>query len=95
MLMIVFGLLFCLPPDPGAAVAAAPIEYKLLTVLATQPDRVVTHQQLLKAVWGPGHSQDTHYVRVHMGNLRKKVEEMPSMPKHLLTEAGIGYRFVH
>lgn len=71
-----------------------PIEYKLLTLLASQPDRVITHQQLLKAVWGPGHTHDTHYVRVHMGNLRKKVEDMPSMPRHLMTEAGIGYRFV-
>lgn len=71
-----------------------PIEYKLLTCLATQPDRVLTHQQLLKTVWGPGHAQDTHYVRVHMANLRKKIEADPSMPKHLLTEAGIGYRFV-
>jgi two-component system KDP operon response regulator KdpE len=71
-----------------------PIEYKLLTFLSGQPDRVITHQQLLKAVWGPGHMHDTHYVRVHMANLRKKVEAEPSMPKHLMTEAGIGYRFV-
>lgn len=78
----------------GQTVHLTPIEYKLLTCLVMQPDRVVTHQQLLKAVWGPGHSQDMHYVRVHMGNLRKKVEAAPSMPKHLLTEAGIGYRFV-
>jgi two-component system, OmpR family, KDP operon response regulator KdpE len=70
-----------------------PIEYRLLTQLASQPDRVVTHRQLLKAVWGPGHTDDTHYVRVHMANLRKKVEDNPSMPQHLLTEAGIGYRF--
>ena len=70
-----------------------PIEYRLLTTLAAQPDRVVTHQQLLKAVWGPGHAEDTHYVRVHMANLRKKLEDDPSMPRHLLTEAGIGYRF--
>jgi len=78
----------------GEALHLTPIEYKLLTHLATQPDRVITHQQLLKAVWGPGHAQDTHYVRVHMANLRKKVEANPSMPAHLLTEAGIGYRFV-
>ena len=77
----------------GDLLHLTPIEYKLLTHLATQPDRVVTHQQLLKAVWGPGHAEDTHYVRVHMGNLRKKVERDPSMPQHLLTEAGIGYRF--
>jgi two-component system KDP operon response regulator KdpE len=77
----------------GERLHLTPIEYKLLTHLATQPDRVVTHQQLLKAVWGPGHTQDTHYVRVHMGNLRKKIEQDPSMPRHLLTETGIGYRF--
>ncbi len=78
----------------GQELHLTPIEYKLLTHLATQPDRVITHQQLLKAVWGPGHAEDTHYVRVHMANLRKKVEANPSMPVHLLTEAGIGYRFV-
>ena len=77
----------------GEALHLTPIEYRLLTHLATQPDRVVTHRQLLEAVWGPGHAEDTHYVRVHMGNLRKKVERDPSMPAHLLTEAGIGYRF--
>jgi len=78
----------------GEPLHLTPIEYKLLTHLASQPDRVITHQQLLKAVWGPGHAADTHYVRVHMANLRKKVEARPSMPAHLLTEAGIGYRFV-
>jgi two-component system KDP operon response regulator KdpE len=77
----------------GEPLHLTPIEYRLLTHLAAQPDRVVTHQQLLKAVWGPGHAEDTHYVRVHMANLRKKVEDDPSMPRHLLTEAGIGYRF--
>ena len=71
-----------------------PIEYKLLTYLASQPDRVITHRQLLKSFWGPGHTEDTHYVRVHMGNLRKKIETNPSMPQHLLTETGVGYRFV-
>ena len=76
------------------ALHLTPIEYKLLTHLASQPDRVITHQQLLKAVWGPGHAEDTHYVRVHMANLRMKVEDNASMPRHLLTEAGVGYRFV-
>jgi two-component system, OmpR family, KDP operon response regulator KdpE len=78
----------------GETIHLTPIEYKLLTHLARQPDRVVTHHQLLKAVWGPGHDEDMHYVRVHMANLRKKVELDPSKPQHLLTEAGIGYRFV-
>jgi len=78
----------------GEQVHLTPIEYKLLTFLAGQPDRVITHSQLLKAVWGPGHGEDTHYVRVHMANLRKKVEANPSMPRHLLTEVGVGYRFI-
>jgi two-component system KDP operon response regulator KdpE len=78
----------------GEALHLTPIEYKLLTHLASQPDRVITHAQLLKAVWGPGHLEDLHYVRVHMANLRKKIEAQPSMPRHLITETGIGYRFV-
>ena len=78
----------------GEALHLTPIEYRLLTHLSAQPDRVVTHRQLLKAVWGPGHAEDTHYVRVHMANLRKKIEADASMPRHLLTETGIGYRFV-
>ena len=78
----------------GEPLHLTPIEYRLLTHLAAQPDRVITHQQLLKAVWGPGHAEDTHYVRVHMANLRKKIEADPSLPRHLVTEAGIGYRFV-
>ncbi len=78
----------------GEPVHLTPIEYRILTFLASQPDRVVTHQQLLKAVWGPGHTEDMHYIRVHMANLRKKVEKNAFMPKHLVTEAGIGYRFV-
>lgn len=78
----------------GEALRLTPIEYKLLTHLASQPDRVITHAQLLKAVWGPGHLEDSHYVRVHMANLRKKIEAQPSMPRHLVTETGIGYRFV-
>ncbi|MEK8031452.1 two-component system response regulator KdpE [Ideonella sp. DXS29W] len=78
----------------GQPLHLTPIEYRLLTHLAAQPDRVITHRQLLQAVWGPGHAEDTHYVRVHMANLRKKVEADASMPRHLVTEAGIGYRFV-
>jgi two-component system KDP operon response regulator KdpE len=76
----------------GVPLHLTPIEYKLLTCLASQPDRVLTHQQLLKAVWGPGHAQDTHYVRVHMANLRKKIEADPNRPQWLVTEAGVGYR---
>lgn len=77
----------------GTSVHLTPIEYRLLTYLASHPDRVLTHRQLLQAVWGPGHVEHTHYVRVHMANLRKKIEVDASRPKHLLTEAGVGYRF--
>jgi two-component system KDP operon response regulator KdpE len=69
-----------------------PIEYRLLQELASAPGRVLTHQHLLKAVWGPGHAQDVHYVRVHMANLRKKLEADPNRPQWLVTEAGVGYR---
>ncbi len=78
----------------GEPLHLTPIEYRLLAHLASQPERVLTHRQLLLAVWGPGHTEDTHYVRVHMANLRKKIEVDPARPRHLLTEAGIGYRFV-
>ena len=78
----------------GQTLHLTPIEYRLLLLLAAQPDRVLTHRQLLKEVWGPGHAEDVHYVRVHMGNLRKKVEPDPARPRWLRTEAGVGYRFV-
>jgi two-component system KDP operon response regulator KdpE len=78
----------------GTALHLTPIEYRLLTHLASHPNRVLTHPQLLKAVWGPSHSQDTHYVRIYMGHLRAKLEVDPSRPQHLITELGVGYRFV-
>jgi len=78
----------------GAALHLTPIEYRLLAHLAAHPDRVLTHPQLLKAVWGPSHAQDTHYVRIYMGHLRAKLEADPSQPRHLVTELGVGYRFV-
>lgn len=78
----------------GQVLHLTPIEYRLLSLLTSQPERVLTHTQLLKEVWGPGHAEDVHYVRVHMGNLRKKIEADPSRPRFLLTEAGVGYRFV-
>jgi two-component system KDP operon response regulator KdpE len=77
----------------GTALHLTPIEYRLLTHLASHPNRVLTHPQLLRAVWGPSHSQDTHYVRIYMGHLRAKLESDPSRPRHLMTEVGVGYRF--
>ena len=78
----------------GVALHLTPLEYRLLTHLASHPNRVLTHPQLLRAVWGPSHSEDTHYVRIYMGHLRAKLEADPSQPKHLITELGVGYRFV-
>jgi len=78
----------------GAPVHLTPIEYRLLTHLIAHPDRVLTHRQLLKDVWGPSHAEDTHYVRVFMGQLRRKLEADPSQPHHLVTESGVGYRFI-
>ncbi len=78
----------------GEPLHLTPIEYRLLTHLAAHPHCVLTHRQLLQAVWGPNHGEDTHYLRVYMGQLRKKVEIDPAQPQHLVTETGIGYRFV-
>jgi len=77
-----------------APVHLTPIQYRLLAHLTGYPNCVRTHRQLLHAVWGSSHGEDTPYLRVYMGQLRKKVERDPSQPKHLLTEAGVGYRFV-
>jgi two-component system KDP operon response regulator KdpE len=78
----------------GEALHLTPIEYRLLTHLVAHPHCVLTHRQVLKAVWGSNHVEDTHYLRVYMGHLRRKIEDDPSQPRHLLTETGIGYRFV-
>ncbi|HJV68796.1 two-component system response regulator KdpE [Ideonella sp.] len=78
----------------GEPLHLTPIEYRLLTHLTAHPHCVITHRQLLRSVWGPSHAQDTHYLRVYMGQLRKKIEIDPAQPRHLLTETGIGYRFV-
>ena len=78
----------------GEPVHLTPIEFRLLAYLLTHPDSVLTHRQLLKNVWGPSHAEDSHYVRVYMGALRKKIERDPSQPRHIVTETGVGYRFV-
>ena len=77
----------------GAAVHLTVKEYALLRLLLQHRGKVVSHRQLLRDVWGPGHEQDTHYVRVHMANLRKKLETAADQPVFLRTESGIGYRF--
>ena len=69
-----------------------PIEYRLLTTLVKYAGRVVTHRQLLKEVWGPDSTSETHYLRVYMTQLRHKIEADPAQPRFLLTEPGVGYR---
>ncbi len=76
----------------GAELKLTPKEFELLSFLAKHVGRVVTHKQILTAVWGPAHTDDTQYLRVYVGQLRQKVEEHPDDPRIILTEPGIGYR---
>jgi two-component system, OmpR family, KDP operon response regulator KdpE len=76
----------------GVEVKLTPIEYKLLTTLVRHVGKVLTHQQLLREVWGPSHDDQAHYVRVYMAHLRHKLEAEPARPRYLLTEPGVGYR---
>ncbi|MDP1646064.1 MAG: two-component system response regulator KdpE [Thiobacillus sp.] len=78
----------------GSEVHLTPIEYRLLTLLITNAGRVLTHRQLLREVWGPSHAEDTHYLRVYMTGLRRKLEGNPAQPRHIRTESGVGYRLV-
>lgn len=69
-----------------------PIEFKLIFYLVQKPGKVFTHRQLLSAVWGDEYMDEIHYLRIHMGRLRAKIEQNPAMPRYILTESGIGYR---
>nr|WP_202623536.1 two-component system response regulator KdpE [Cronobacter turicensis] len=71
-----------------------PIEFRLLGVLLNNPGKVLTQRQLLSQVWGPNAVEHSHYLRIYMGHLRQKLESDPARPRHLLTETGIGYRFM-
>ncbi len=76
----------------GHPVHLTPIEHKLLVLLAQNAGKVLTHRQILREVWGPAYASQAHYVRVHMAELRKKIEPDPARPRLLLTEQGVGYR---
>jgi two-component system KDP operon response regulator KdpE len=76
----------------GAELKLTPKEFELLSFLAKHAGRVLTHKQILTAVWGPAHTEDTQYLRVYIGQLRHKVEERSDDPRFILTEPGIGYR---
>ncbi len=75
-------------------VKLTPIEYKLLLALIRHAGRVLTHRQILKEVWGEHCTEEAHYVRVYMAQLRRKLEEDAARPKHFVTETGVGYRLV-
>ncbi len=76
----------------GRDVRLTPIQYKLLSVLATHAGKVLTHRQLLVETWGQAHARESHYLRVYMGQLRNKLEQDPARPQYLITEHGVGYR---
>lgn len=76
----------------GVEVHLTPTEYRMLTVLIANAGRVITQKQLLREVWGPMRSDQSHYLRIYMGHLRQKLEADPAQPRHLLTESGVGYR---
>jgi len=76
----------------GAEIKLTPKEFELLSFLARHAGRVLTHKQILTAVWGPAHTEDTQYLRVYVGQLRQKIEDKPDDPQIVLTDPGIGYR---
>ena len=77
----------------GAVVRLTPTEWGLLEMLVRTPGRLVTQRDLLHEVWGPTYDRETNYLRVYVGGLRKKLEDDPAHPRHLITEPGMGYRF--
>jgi two-component system KDP operon response regulator KdpE len=78
----------------GETVHLTPTEFRLLALLLNNPGKVLTQRQLLNHVWGPNAVEHSHYLRIYMGHLRQKLEQDPTRPAHLLTETGIGYRFM-
>ncbi|MDR7868346.1 MAG: response regulator [Sporomusaceae bacterium] len=71
-----------------------PTEYDIIKALAQHAGKVLTHKQLLKLVWGSNFNEDTHYIRVYISQLRRKIEENPTQPKYIVTESGVGYRLI-
>lgn len=78
----------------GSEIHLTPIEFRLLSILLNNAGKVLTQRQLLSQVWGPNAVEHSHYLRIYMGHLRQKLETNPTQPAHLLTETGIGYRFM-
>lgn len=90
---------FSIDPDKrlvtmgGEPVHFTPIEYKILEILTRYPGKVITYDQIMKAIWGP-YTNESQTLRVNMANIRRKIEENPAAPRYILTEVGVGYRFV-
>ena len=78
----------------GVPVHLTPLEYRLLALFVASGGRILTHRQMLRALWGPDNVESQPYLRVYVGNLRRKLEADPARPRHILTETGLGYRFV-
>ncbi|HTS85019.1 MAG TPA: two-component system response regulator KdpE [Usitatibacter sp.] len=78
----------------GESVHLTPVEYRLLSLLIANAGKVLTHRHILREVWGPSGVEHHHYVRVQMGHLRRKLEDDPAQPRHLVTETAVGYRLV-
>lgn len=78
----------------GADVRLTPTEWGILEIMVRNPDRLITQQQLLTDVWGPAYAKEANYLRVYMAQIRRKLEPEPGNPRHLITEPGMGYRFV-
>lgn len=77
----------------GQRIRLTPREWRVLQLLVENRGRLVTQQQILNDVWGPVYEKETHYLRIYVGQLRRKLEENPANPRHLITEPGMGYRF--
>ena len=78
----------------GVAIHLTPTEYRLLESMATHPGKLLTHQWLLREVWGPGYANESHYLRLYVKQLRKKLQDIPSSPRWITTEPGLGYRWL-
>ncbi|MFH5879085.1 response regulator [Arthrobacter sp. NA-172] len=78
----------------GEDVRLTPTEWRILDLFARNPEKLITQQQLLSEVWGPAYAKEANYLRVYMAQLRRKLEPEPGNPRHLMTEVGIGYRFM-
>ncbi len=81
------------PASPAETLHLTPTEWRILEILLQRPGQLVGSGQLLTGVWGPGYQQRTNYLRFHMARLRRKLEDNPTRPRHLLTEPGMGYRY--